>query len=95
MDQANNRHETALFAAVKYRRLWAVNMLLYRNARVDIKNDQGYTPLMYAVEEGQTRIVAALKQSYMGEHLSVLEDVAMPNRRATMDNMRSPHSTIR
>lgn len=55
-------HETALFDAVKYRRLWAVEMLLASHAQVDVENDQGYTPLLYALEQGQDPITEELKQ---------------------------------
>jgi ankyrin repeat protein len=44
-------------------------MLLYRNAQVDIKDDQGYTPLMYAAAEHQPQIVAALKRQNSRERL--------------------------
>lgn len=56
----DNKHESALFDAVKYRR--AVGMLFNRNARVEISNDQGYTPLMYAAEQYQAQILALLKR---------------------------------
>lgn len=80
VDQLDNRHESALFDAVKYRRLWAVDMLLYRNARVTIKNDQGYTPLQYAVEEHQPQIVAALKLKGAAERPSLDDDRALADR---------------
>ena len=70
VDQMDNRHETALFDAVRYRRLWAVDMLLSRNAHVDIKNDLGNTPLVYAAEQGQAQILAELIQKQNDETLS-------------------------
>lgn len=84
VDQLDNRHESALFDAVKYRRLWAVDMLLYRNARVTIKNDQGYTPLQYAVEEHQPQIVAALKLKGAAERPSQDDNRALVDRMAPL-----------
>lgn len=76
VDQLDNRHESALFNAVRYRRLWAVDMLLARDAHVGIKNDLGYTPLMYAVEQGQPQITDELKQKNSDAQFSVDDDGA-------------------
>ena len=86
VDQLNNKHESALFDAVKYRRLWAVNMLLYRNAQTDIKNTLGYTPLAYALEEHQVKIVAALQQGNIADHLAVRDDMPALNEAAADDS---------
>ena len=93
VDQLNNKHESALFDAVKYRRLWAVNMLLYRNAQTDIKNTLGYTPLAYAREEHQARIVAALQQQIVADRLAVRED--MPSLNGVADDSRTSHAVAR
>ena len=77
VDHLDNRHESALFDAVRYRRQWAVDMLLDRNAHVDIKNDQGYTPLVYAVEQHQPQILAELKRRIAAEQPSVDGHVAV------------------
>lgn len=71
VDHLDNRHESALFDAVRYRRLWAVDMLLARSAHVDIRNDQGYTPMVYAIEQHQPQILAELKQRMAAEQPSV------------------------
>ena len=78
VDQLDNRHESALFDAVKYRRLWAVDMLLSRNAHVDIKNDLGYTPMVYAIQQGQPQIMAELKQRASGSKFSDDDDRTVP-----------------
>ena len=80
VNQFDNKHESALFDAVKYRRLWAVNMLLYHNARVSIRNEKGFTPLRYAIEEHQPQIVAVLKNNDAGNGLSLRDDTSDGNR---------------
>lgn len=89
VNQFDNKHESALFDAVKYRRLWAVNMLLYRNAEVSIRNDKGFTPLRYAIEEHQPQIVAVLKNNDAGDGLSARDDMSDENRPIRMHKVNA------
>jgi uncharacterized protein len=95
VDQLDNRHESALFNAVKYQRLWAVNMLLYRNAQVDIKNNLGFTPLMYALAEHQPQIVAALKRQNGGERFAAKDDAPTPNGMTPADATNASDPSFR
>ncbi|NVJ61879.1 MAG: ankyrin repeat domain-containing protein [Gammaproteobacteria bacterium] len=51
---------TPLIAAVKKRRYHLVKLLLENKAKVDIKNDEGLTALMYAAQLNDTAIVQLL-----------------------------------
>ena len=93
VDQTDNLHESAVFDAVKYRRLWAVDMLLARHAHVNIRNDQGYTPMMYAIEQHQARIQAVLVQKSGEENVSLKygimsSSVAAPPTRTVSNEVR-------